>query len=212
MTEHVMTKCYPDNHCLADLINANNLSAGFSHLTASVYKSGNDAIAATHQSQTSLQGAVNQSVEATRDEGGKTRQDICGIARDALQEFGNTRREICEVKHDLSVELCNVRKEVSDVKHEVAISTKEILLETHKAESRTREELLKGFHQTQLDACKNTQTLSAQLAECCCKLEAEIKDQNSRTRELILAQEAKAKDTEIANLKLQLAVCNRTPV
>lgn len=202
--------CGGRDGCLPDLVNSSTLSEGFRSTTDSVYKSGNDVIAAVHEAQTSLQGAISAAghhgVEAARDEGGKTRQDISSLGRDTLQEFSNTRKEICDVAHGVSKELCNVRQEVGEVKHQVAVSTKEILLENQKAESRTREELLKGFHQTQLDACKNTDQLQRAIDNCCCETKELVREQASLTRELILSHEAKAKDVEIANLKLQIAL------
>lgn len=211
--------------CLADLINSNAMSDGFRGTTDSVYKSGNDAIAAIQQAQTDLNGNINRAglhaVEATRDVGSKIQSDLCHGFRDVVSEVGSGFRNLTSDVHsgftsitrDVNVgfanvarDVCEVRKEICDVKHEVAISTKEILLENAKCEGRTREELLKGFHATQLEALKNKCDLEAKLAACCCELEGKIDAQGSMTRELILAQAAAAKDTAIADLKLQVAI------
>jgi hypothetical protein len=106
---------------------------------------------------------------------------------DVRQEIAQNRYQLSQVNNDINKEICGVRESLND---KFAI----ILLESQKANSSTREELLKGFASTQLDACKNTSELARQIAECCCETQKALLTQSASIRELDLKQSAQTRE------------------
>jgi hypothetical protein len=108
-------------------------------------------------------------------------------------------RDVLNAQQGISKDISDVRYELSQFNNDISKQLSHLALENHKAESRTREEMLKGFASTQLDACKNTSELARQIAECCCETQKAILAQSASIREL---------DLSIENKRLQALVCH----
>jgi hypothetical protein len=165
------------------------ITDGQSRLTTNVTTVSRDVLNAQH----GITKDIGDSKFFTSNAISDVRQEIAHTANDVNKEIAHSRLQISQVANDVAQNIATVKESLSD---KFAI----LLLENHKAESRTREELLKGFATTQLDACKNTNeitrqasdnfaSLQAKIAECCCETQKALLVQSASIRELALSIE-----------------------
>lgn len=134
---------------------------------------------------------ITQSVHGVSRDVLQTHHSISKEIGDVRQEVGQNRYQLLQVNNDVSKQLCDVKESFND---KFAI----LLLENQKTEAKTREELLKGFADTQLDACKNANELAKQMAECCCETQKALLQQSASIRELELKQSAQTRELALA--------------
>lgn len=79
-------------------------------------------------------------------------------------------------------------------------------LATSLAFSNTQNLLISGFKDGRYDAATNTAAIQAALAACCCEVRALVSAESGKTRDLINSTEALNKATELAEVKLELAL------
>lgn len=188
-------KC--DTSCLETLIQSNTIHEGHNSIQNAVSQGAKENLsasagvareviselntdfgmlsAAIDRTGTRAVDATMSTLDAVRQEGRATEKAICDT-RDAVRQEGRLNEQgFARVNENINdrfqatfAKLCDQDKEV-----------------------------LKGFHQTQLDACKNTAELARQIAECCCKNEQVARELNAQVL-------AKLSDTEVSRLKDEL--------
>jgi hypothetical protein len=197
----------------------NDVTAGFRHtsdgqreIVSAIYTSENDV--RTHldastnallNGQHDLSKEIGDSKFYTSNAISDVRQEISNSGNDINKEVGNVRFQLASLNNDVNKEIAYSRlqasqisndtnKEICAVKESLSEKYASLLLENHKAESRTREKLIRGFGETKLDACKNTSELAKQIAECCCETQKAILAQSATIRELDLKQAAQTRE------------------
>jgi hypothetical protein len=193
---------YGDNYrntdsCLESLITSNQLNNGHANINSNISNAAQSLLSEINNdfgmTQAAISGAVThlaagqaQIVDAVRQEGRGISKEICDVRDTVRQEgrlteqgFARTNENINAESRALLLKLCEQDKD-----------------------------MIRGFGEVKLDACKNTAELARQIAECC----RETSDKLCEIQAVIVKGNA---DAEISRLKDQLldakleAVCGR---
>lgn len=104
-----------------------------------------------------------------------------------------------------------IRELISTTANSNLIATKDayasVLLQFEKGKNETDREILKGFAATQYKALEDKAELQRQISECCC----EMKTESDRTRALILSENSKRLETEVADLRMKVLLSKISP-
>ncbi len=221
-----------DHDDLANLINCSTMSTGFQNCISASRDAGDKATASIHTAQVDINGEIRTGTAQTVETVHSAQVDINGQIRDSQIDLGNKintshndlnghlryvndnltngqrflQKEVCDGFSKVIEGQSFIRKEICDVGHLVEKSKGEILLENCKSEGRTREELLKGFHNTQLEALKNANAIERQLAECCCETKQLVTHEIQSVKDILLANKYDCNHDELINNRIQIAV------
>lgn len=183
--------CHLNNgHGYNNQDNNNDLLAGQREIVKSIYDSENDV-------RTNL-----DSIGALITDGqSRLAHDVTNVSRDVLNTQHDLSKEIGDNKFFTSTGFSDVRQEVAQnryqllqVNNDLSKQIAHLSLENEKSEAKTREELIRGFGDVKLDACKNTSELARQIAECCCETQKSLLTQSASIRELDLKQSAQTRE------------------
>lgn len=180
-----------DYGCLDELIQSNNIHNNATSILNAIHTSTASVIAANQASSLADIEATNRNglagISSTERNGGEGRLVTERTAGETRLNIAQTAHETREIVRD---EGRNNYNAIRDVKDEV-----------FRESCKTREELLKGFAQVNLEACKNADAIRAAIAECCCEQKELTRAEGAATRELILSQNTAVLNAQLADAK-----------